>query len=166
MPTYTQIGSAVVVGSGGAATIDFNSIPATYTDLLIKVSARSDQVNVVRSFNVKPNGTNITARRLGAEGNPFAVYSDTTVSLYIPGTDATANTFGNTEIYIPNYTSSTTNKSLSIDASSENNATSAGLSFTAGLYSSITAITSVSLSINLGLFTEHSTAYLYGVSNA
>jgi hypothetical protein len=29
MATFTQIGSAVVVGSGGAATIDFTSIPST-----------------------------------------------------------------------------------------------------------------------------------------
>jgi hypothetical protein len=163
--TYEAI-ATVTVGSGGAAAMDFNSIPATYTDLLIKVSARSDQNGVVRSFNVKPNGTDITARRLGAEGNPFAAYSDTTVGFYIPGTGATANTFGNTEIYIPNYTSSTTNKSLSIDVSSENNATSAGLSFTAGLYSSITAITSVSLSINLGDFAQYSTATLYGIKNS
>ena len=38
--TYTLI-STVTVGAGGAASIDFNSIPGTYTDLLLVVSVRS-----------------------------------------------------------------------------------------------------------------------------
>ena len=37
--TYTLI-SSVTVGSGGAASIEFTSIPADYTDLLLKVSMR------------------------------------------------------------------------------------------------------------------------------
>jgi hypothetical protein len=37
--TYTLI-SSVTVGSGGAANMGFTSIPATYTDLLVKLSAR------------------------------------------------------------------------------------------------------------------------------
>ena len=37
MATYTLIASNTV-GSGGTASIEFNSIPQTYTDLLIKIS--------------------------------------------------------------------------------------------------------------------------------
>ena len=37
--TFTQIAS-VTVGSGGAASIDFTSIPSTYTDLCIKTSIK------------------------------------------------------------------------------------------------------------------------------
>ena len=166
MPTTYEAIATVTVGSGGASSMDFTSIPSTYTDLLIKVSARSNQTNVVRSFNVKPNSTDITARRLGAEGSPFAAYSDTTISVYIPASGATSDTFGNCEIYIPNYASSTTYKSLSIDTTTENNGTSSGLSLQAGLYSSNTAITSVALVINLGLFVQHSTATLYGIKNS
>ena len=39
--TYTLI-SSVTVGAGGASSIDFTSIPATYTDLLVKFSLRTD----------------------------------------------------------------------------------------------------------------------------
>lgn len=39
MATYIKIGS-VEVGAGGASSIDFSSIPATYTDLVLKMSAR------------------------------------------------------------------------------------------------------------------------------
>jgi hypothetical protein len=38
--TYTLINSSVTVGSGGAADIEFTSIPATYTDLLLVLSGR------------------------------------------------------------------------------------------------------------------------------
>jgi hypothetical protein len=38
--TYEAI-ATVEVGSGGAADIEFTSIPGTYTDLVVKVSARS-----------------------------------------------------------------------------------------------------------------------------
>ena len=40
--TYTLI-SSVTVGSGGAASIEFTSIPSTYTDLVLKLSARSSR---------------------------------------------------------------------------------------------------------------------------
>ena len=38
--TYKPI-ATVTVGAGGAASIDFTSIPGTYTDLLVLISARS-----------------------------------------------------------------------------------------------------------------------------
>ena len=38
--TFEQI-TTVTVGSGGASSIDFTSIPQTYTDLVIKTSARN-----------------------------------------------------------------------------------------------------------------------------
>jgi hypothetical protein len=44
--TYEAI-ATVEVGSGGAATIEFTSIPATYTDLVVKVSARNARVDVI-----------------------------------------------------------------------------------------------------------------------
>jgi hypothetical protein len=37
MATMTAL-STVTVGAGGAATIDFTSIPQTYTDLIVKIS--------------------------------------------------------------------------------------------------------------------------------
>jgi len=63
----------------------------------------------------------------------------------IPGSTATANTFGNGSLYIPNYAGAT-NKSLSFDSVAENNATSAWLQITAGLWSSTAAITRITLS--------------------
>ena len=163
--TFVKIAS-VTVGSGGASSIDFTSIPSTYTDLCIEMSARSDQSGVNRSFKVQPNTTDITAKRLGAEQNPMITYSDSGISLYIPGAGATANTFGNTSIYITNYASTSAYKSLSADSVNENNGTDSGLMLVAGLYSANTAISSIKLLINLGVFVQYSTAVLYGIKSS
>jgi len=52
--TYKLI-SSVTVGSGGAATIGFTSIPATYTDLLLSYSGRIDQTGNVRQVDISFN---------------------------------------------------------------------------------------------------------------
>jgi hypothetical protein len=76
----------------------------------------------------------------------------------------TADTFGNTAIYIPNYQASGVAKSFSTDGVAENNATSASLGITAGLSEITAAITSIRIappaSIN---WVEYSSATLYGI---
>jgi hypothetical protein len=167
MPTYTQIGSAVTVGVLGAADITFSSIPSTFTDLVIKLSGRSTSTSI--GVVVKPNGStsSITTRNLEGSGSAVASYTSTNIAGYMPSSTATANTFGNLEIYIPNYAGSAF-KSISVDAVNENNATAAFSVLTAWLWSSTAAITSITLSSDAALnnFAQHTTAYLYGVSNA
>jgi hypothetical protein len=79
---------------------------------------------------------------------------------------ATANTFGNGEIYIPNYTGSN-NKSVLSDGVGENNGTTSYQFITAGLWSNSAAITSIVLTPLVGtLFLQYSTATLYGIKNS
>ena len=169
MATYTLINS-VTVGSGGAATIDFTSIPSTYTDLLIKFSLRDDFAGavydnlVIRFNNITTNYSEINL--YGNGSTAASASTGTTVLRYINGNTSTSNTFGNGEMYIPNYAGST-NKSASIDTVTENNGTEAWASLNALLWSNTSAITSVKLTPSSGtLFLEYSTAYLYGISNA
>jgi len=57
----------ITVGSGGAASIDFTSIPATYTDLIFYFSTRStDLQNLVIKFN--NTSTTYTVRHLDGDG--------------------------------------------------------------------------------------------------
>jgi hypothetical protein len=83
----------------------------------------------------------------------------------VQGANATASTFANVQIYIPNYAGST-NKSFSVDYVTENNATLAYAGLVAGLWSNSAAITSVGISLASGNLVEHSTATLYGVTSA
>jgi len=164
--TYTLI-SSVTVGSGGTQYINFTSIPATYTDLLIKVSIRNNASANNNTVGLRFNSDtgNTTARRLYGTGTGDG--SDTDTQVIDVGNNATANIFANIEFYIPNYTSSNY-KSYSADGVGENNASAAYQTLLAGLWSSSSAITSARLALEdvLLVFKEYSTAYLYGISNA
>lgn len=168
--TYTLIASAAV-GASGATTFSFTSIPSTYTDLVIKVSLRDTASAAYWGFNIYFNNstaTNYSCRRLYGSGSGTASDSFSSQTTLIPyaatGGSATASTFANTEIYIPNYTSSNA-KSVSVDGVSENNATSAVAGLTAGLWSLTNAITQIDITAS-GTFAQYSTASLYGISKS
>lgn len=157
----------VTVGSGGSSTITFSSIPQTYTDLVVKVSARSTGTNgtCLVYFN-GDTGSNYSIKRVGGDGS--AAFSNTYAfpySLYADPSSATASTFGNGEIYIPNYVGSSY-KSVSSDMVTENNATAASQMLTAGIWNSTAAVTSITLTALGGeSFAQYSTATVYGVFN-
>ena len=110
-PTMTLIAS-VTVGSGGAATIDFSSIPSTYTDLCVKLSARStSSTTTVYSYLILNNNTSNSYAYRRIDGNGSGVVSSSgtsSVGAYTTVTDnatSTSNTFSNSELYFPNYAS-------------------------------------------------------------
>jgi len=169
--TY-QLIATVTVGSGGAANIEFTSIPATYTDLVIKYSTRdTTSGDVFQNLNMTFNnvgGTSYSQILLRGTGAAVASFSNNNTSSiqyhYSTAASATASTFANGEVYIPNYTGSN-NKSVSIDNVTENNATTAYQSLTAGIFSSSSAITSIKLASNGANLAQYSTATLYGIKN-
>jgi hypothetical protein len=167
--TFELIASSTV-GSGGVSSIDFTSIPSTYTDLCIKVSVRTAYASYEDFLKMTFNGagaTNLSAKLLYGSGSAAVSANKTDGwTAAIDGNTATASTFGNAEIYIPNYAGSAY-KSFSADSVSETNATASAMGLIAGLWSSTSAITSISLaSGNSSTVLQYSTAYLYGVKNA
>jgi hypothetical protein len=166
--TYVAI-ATVEVGSGGAADIEFTSIPSTYTDLVVKISARQGAEN---AFALTFNGetTLFSVRRLQGDGSSATsnVAAGTTSAIRVIGiasSGSTANTFGNSEIYIPNYAGSN-NKSVSIDAVNENNGTEAYMNLAAGLWSNTAAINQITITPLAGSIAQYSTAYIYGIKNS
>jgi len=149
------------------SSVTFDNIPQTgYTDLKVVISARTDRASVTDDVKVSFNGvtTNLSMRTLFGNGATASSASDTVIYGWINGNSATANTFSNTEVYIPNYTSSSF-KSVSMDAVNENNATTAYTALVAGLWSSTAAITSVTLTPYTGPnFVSGSTFSLYGIA--
>jgi hypothetical protein len=158
--------STVTVGSGGAASIDFNSIAQTGTDLLVQFSGRGNFAAVGEAVVITFNGssTGYSWRNLYGNGSSAASGSGSSTSLQLimgmNGTSATSNTFSNVSIYIPNYAGST-NKSISYDGVHENNASQAGQAIVAGLWANTAAITSIALSFFGFDFLQNSTASLY-----
>jgi hypothetical protein len=173
MVTYKLI-SSVTVGSGGAANIEFTSIPATYTDLVIKLSSRNNIAGEWDNLDFRMNSLStsiynsltIYATGSGGAGYGFETNQSAGMRVYAQANGTTASTFGNVEFYFPNYTSSN-NKSVSVDYVSENNGTSAIVGLSGVTIASSAAITSLSFfSRNAANFMQNSTAYLYGISNA
>lgn len=167
MPTPTYVALAKTVLTGTQQTITFSSIPSTYTDLLVLISARITPSTNYGVCRIRPNGstTNDTVRELynqdGIAGSSF----DTDFNFYAPGATATSNTFCNVEIYIPNYAGST-NKVLSWTQVSENNSTTSYyMAANAGLWSNTAAITSLDI-FQTTNFASGSRFDLYGIKNS
>jgi hypothetical protein len=161
--------STVTVGSGGA-NITFSSIPQNFTDLCIHISSRGSRSSTSDDILVRINGdggNNYSSRTLA--GNGSSAFSSSAPSLsyavvgFSPAATATSNVFGNTTIYIPNYTSSTP-KSISCDSVSENNATAAVAGLSAAIWNSTAAINTVLLFLGFTVFDQNTTASLYGIT--
>jgi hypothetical protein len=168
--TYKLI-QTITVGSGGAANIEFTSIPGTYTDLLIKLSSRTatgGASDVIAEFNADVTAANYSMRQI--QGNGASASStgggSSSQALTSSGSTDTASTFANSEMYIPNYAGSTA-KSSSNDSVTENNATTAYATLRASLYAGTAAITAIKFTHSTAAnFAQHSSASLYGIKNS
>lgn len=175
MATYKLI-ETVTVGSGGASSIAFTSIPQTFTDLRLVLSTRDNDTPTDSYLNINFNsdiGANYSSRVLSGTGagTGSASFSAQNNGYLYQGNSngATASTFSNIEVCIPNYAGSTS-KSFSNDGVAESNtAVSTGsrfLGISAGLWSGTSAISTISVSPGFGgLFLQYSSASLYGISN-
>lgn len=161
----------IEVGSGGASSIEFTSIPQDGTDLLLVLSARSDSASIdrlARVFFNSDTGSNYSVVELEGTGSGAFTNSFTGQTFgrlgNVNADTSTSNTFGNLQIYVSNYTSST-DKSFSSECIAENNATTASQILTANKYTSTSAITTMSVDA-FSNFLEHTTASLYKITAA
>ena len=170
--TYTLISSNVLTSS--AASVTFSSIPATYTDLVIKFSARVDGATTGRELRLRFNSDTTTLYSntvVRGDGSTASSYRDSsatyTAAGRASGSSSTSNTFSNVEIYIPNYTVSQNRPSSLFSALENNTATiSNGLVASANLYRSTTTVSSIEISPTSDNFVSGSSFYLYGVKNS
>jgi hypothetical protein len=166
MPANYVLLEKITVGAAGASSVTFSGIPQTgYTDLVLKCATRKSVVfvdSLVLSIN--GGGTAISANiYLDGTGSAARSGSISNYQAISEPSDYTANTFGNAEFYIPNYTSANY-KSISVDSVVENNATASFATLTANLWPSTSSITSLAVSTPGGVFVQYSTFYLYGVA--
>jgi hypothetical protein len=149
-----------------AASVEFTSIPATYTDILLKISLRQSSNNgnpyTPITFALNSSASNKTSSYLLGEGTGRSGPLYTEFYLWTPSSLATADTFSNGELYIHNYSGST-NKSIQIDNVTENNAAANMIAFGGGLWSNTSAVTGVSFTALAGNFVVGSMVSLYGI---
>jgi hypothetical protein len=159
---HTELGSS-------QSSITFSSIPQTFTDLYLVFSLRGSlnnpQIGHFLTFN-NDSGANYSSRRLVGTGSAASSASESgSTSIYsgqAPAVTSTGSTFGNTSIYIPNYTSSVA-KSVSIEATRETNGTSIFMAIIAGLWSGTAAINRLDLVCEVANWEAYSSATLYGI---
>lgn len=165
---YVLLG-AQTVGNGGAASVTFANIPQSgYTDLKIVLSARCDAAAVQQTVVMKVGSltSGYSDKYLYGSGSATGSGSLGTTIAFVgdaPAANATANTFGSQEVYIPNYLS-TNPKSWSVDSVAETNATAAYMELTAGYNSNTSAISQLMFYPSSGNFVAGSTFYLYGLA--
>jgi len=175
MATYELI-ETITLGSD-AASVTFSDIPQTYTDLKMVASQRNTSTNAGMGIRFNNDtGGNYTYRVLYGTGSAVSSFTQSVAAGYntylfaytVPAV-YTANTFGNTSIYIPNYSGST-NKSCSIESVSENNASASYICAVAGLWSNASAISSISIITDPGGAAGNNLAgssfSLYGIKKA
>ena len=158
--TYTLIESKTLITT--QATVDFTVIPQTFTDLLVKVSAKSNSStwgDVVIRFN--GGGGTYYNRRLyanaggvGTDGSEWTNFSAVGNGTY---------QFSNIEYYIPDYASNR-NKSWSVhNSNAQNHAIQGFQTVASGSWNGATAITSLQITDYNTTMQAGSTFYLYGI---
>ncbi len=173
--TFIKIASNTLTATTSSVT--FSSIPQTYTDLVLKVCARDNNGSNWGGGYIRFNGDSTSGNYNGIQlfGNGSTVSTATGSGSWgtnymlagrANGGTSTANTFGNSEVYIPNYTSTTDRKSISADDVTETNATSALMEIVAGIWVGTAAITSLEILTPGALFQINSTFTLYGIKNS
>lgn len=163
MASY-QLIETITVGSGGAASISFSSIPQTFTDLVVMSSTRSASTG--NQLIPSVNGSTATSTRnlFGDGGSALGTTAVTWIGFGTASGD-TASVFGNSYFYFPNY-ALTQAKFSSSHSCNETNGASSYITVVGGYWSSTTAISTLSFATNSGNFAQHSSMSLYGIKSS
>ena len=160
-----QLIETIEVGAGGAASIEFTSIPQDGVDLVLVISSRTDSASISSNMKLTLNGatTGYNAVALIASTAVVSATSTSPVFQYATGSSATANTFSSNQIYLSNY-ASTASKSWSVETTVENNAADGGFRGIVANSGPSTAVTSIEISAQTATFVQYSTASLYKIT--
>lgn len=168
--TYTLIASNTL--SSSAASVTFSSIPANYTDLVLRMFTRESGTGIYQNIQITFNGSSAnsyTGTYLQGSGSAASSGRETTATapLFNWGginntASQTSNTFASSELYIPRYLART-NKPSGGFSVTENNATAAYIWNFANLWGNTSEITSITIATP-NSFVSGSSFFLYGIS--
>jgi len=158
------------VGSGGASSITFSSIPSTYTHLQIRGIYRSNRASTADNVGIQFNGdtaTNYSSHELYANGTSALVSSDVSVAqIYAARASAAsigANIFGGGVIDILDYANTNKYKTTRSLSGFDDNSTNGQVWFESGNWRNTAAINSITLFATNGNLTQYSSFALYGI---
>ena len=169
--------ATVSVGGGGAANVEFTSIPATYTHLQVRAimrctTAATGTSDLFLTMN-SDTGSNYSYHLLQGNGASVAAAgaaTQTKISMQnsIPRANATASVFGASVIDILDYANTNKYKTTrSLNGANQNDTNDAfRILFFSGLWQSTSAITSLKLAPEADNFAQYSHFALYGIKGA
>lgn len=172
LPTSFESIATTTVGAGGASSIDFTSIPSTFTHLQLRYIARdnrsgtnSDDI-MIRMNNDSTTG-NYNSHRLYGNGSSASADRVTgfagTLSAFVSASTATANSFGGGVTDILDYANTNKYKTTRSIGGNDDNG-SGFVSFISGLWLSTSAINRITVyPLNGTSFNQYSSFALYGI---
>jgi hypothetical protein len=170
--------ATVTVGSGGAANVEFTSIPGTYTHLQIRGIGKTNRATfsndaMKMQFN-SDTGSNYNSHQIYGDGTSAGANAFAWTAMYysgnIGGSTLITNNRGAVVIDILDYAN--TNKYKTVRTlggfDNNNNGTDKGIiALNSGLWRSTSAITSIQLDASEGTeFEQYTTFALYGIKSA
>lgn len=165
--------ATTTVGSGGAASVTFSSIPATYSHLQIRGISRvntgggSATVGLEMRFN-SDTGANYTSNHVlyGTGSSVLAAASATSMDLgsvvNFPQSSATANSFGVVVADILDYANTNKYKTVRGLGGYDGNDTNGIVTFRSFAWMNTSAITSITINVTRDL-AQYSSFALYGI---
>ena len=165
--SYESI-ATVTVGSGGASTVSFTSIPSTYTHLQIRAIARGSaatneiwaQFNSDTAANYSTHQVYGSGAAVGASGTASTSYAKVGE---LSGTNASASIFGVSVIDILDYANTNKYKTTRALTGTDINGSGGYIVFASGNWRSTSAISSITLYYNTYSFNQYSSFALYGI---
>lgn len=172
-PTSYESIATVTVGSGGAANVEFTSIPNTYSHLQVRCLVRGDRastrIDIAMRYNSDSGANYYAVHALEGNGTSATAYADSTNNRNIPGYvsagSATASVFGSEIIDILDYANTNKYKTFRSLGGVDVNGTGY-ISLRSGLWLSTSAISSILFFPDGGNFAQYSTFALYGIKGA
>lgn len=171
LPTTGYVAIATqTVGSGGAASITFNSIPSIYKHLQLRIVARTTYADTnsgaILNFN-SDSGANYAWHRVYGDGGTGTAGGNASATFAridrMPAASSTANTFGGFVVDILDY--SDTNKTTAIKSIGGYDANGNGWSsFNSSLWMNTNTVSSITFAnADGGNLVQYSQAVLYGI---
>ena len=156
--------ATVTVGSGGAANVEFTSIPSTYKHLQIRGLARiaTGGSSGIIQFNSDTTTTNYYHHGIEGlgSGTPGAFASNQFP--FIISIPSTANTFAVTVTDILDYANTNKYKTLRI-INGQDKSGSGELYLVSGLWKNTNAVTQILIKPNTSSFSQYTQFALYGI---
>lgn len=160
--------ATVSVGSGGASSIDFTSIPGTYKHLQLRYIARNATAAyfVRLQFNSNTTASNYSYHILNGTGAAVTVGAGANEGYnYAPRQSTATSTFGVGVVDILDYADTNKNTTIRGLGGYDNNG-SGDIDFLSGAFYQTAAITSIQISVAGGSYQQYSHFALYGIKGA